>query len=284
MEPETGIITDVELTPANAGDGPIGVALLDDETEAGGSVRRLRLRVRPGARRSCRAGPHRGDQAVADRPQPLPRRRPVRRDDFRIDYTARTVTCPNGITVTIAAKAPPPSGRAATAVPLRSRCTANTTAGRSTSANTTSCSPPPAPTGVPGSASMTTGSGGPLVERSIAWLVANGHRRVRYRGVERNRLGLSVRAAAINLRRLLNLGLTHTTNGWASPPDQRVRGRQRGNDTFGDQPSSAADSHPHIDSSVRRSPDPPSRYDPPPANERGTLLSTLLGVRGRCAA
>ena len=28
----------------------------------------------------------------------------------------------------------------------------------------------------------------PMVERSIAWLVANGHRRVRYRGVERNRL------------------------------------------------------------------------------------------------
>ena len=54
----------------------------------------------------------------------------------------------------------------------------------------------------------------PLVERSIAWLVADGHRRVRYRGIERNRLGLSVRAAAINLRRLLNLGLTHTADGW----------------------------------------------------------------------
>ena len=33
VEPETGIITGVELTPANTGDGPIGVALLDDETE-----------------------------------------------------------------------------------------------------------------------------------------------------------------------------------------------------------------------------------------------------------
>ena len=53
-----------------------------------------------------------------------------------------------------------------------------------------------------------------MVERSIAWLVANGHRRVRYRGVERNRHGLSIRAAVINLRRLLNLGLTHTANGW----------------------------------------------------------------------
>ena len=55
----------------------------------------------------------------------------------------------------------------------------------------------------------------PLVERAIAWLVANGHRRVRYRGVERNRLALSTRAATLNLRRLLNLGLDHGPNGWS---------------------------------------------------------------------
>jgi nucleotidyltransferase/DNA polymerase involved in DNA repair len=49
----------------------------------------------------------------------------------------------------------------------------------------------------------------PMVERSIAWLVADNHRRVRFRGVERNQLGLSLRIAAINLRRLVNLGLEH---------------------------------------------------------------------------
>ena len=48
-----------------------------------------------------------------------------------------------------------------------------------------------------------------MVERSIAWLVADGNRRVRFRGVERNQLGLSHRIAAINLRRLVNLGLDH---------------------------------------------------------------------------
>jgi IS5 family transposase len=53
-----------------------------------------------------------------------------------------------------------------------------------------------------------------MVERSIAWLVANGHRRVRYRGVERNRQALSIRAAVLNLRRLLNLGLNHTAQSW----------------------------------------------------------------------
>ena len=46
-----------------------------------------------------------------------------------------------------------------------------------------------------------------MVERAIAWLVADAHRRVRFRGVERNQLGLSLRIAALNLRRLVNLGL-----------------------------------------------------------------------------
>jgi len=55
----------------------------------------------------------------------------------------------------------------------------------------------------------------PMVERSISWLVAHGHRRVRYRGVERNQHALAVRVAAINLRRLINLGLTRGPTGWA---------------------------------------------------------------------
>ena len=57
----------------------------------------------------------------------------------------------------------------------------------------------------------------PMVERSIAWLVANGNRRVRFRGVERNQLGLSLRIAAINLRRMVNLGLDHD-GGWQLRP------------------------------------------------------------------
>ena len=55
----------------------------------------------------------------------------------------------------------------------------------------------------------------PMVERAIAWIVSNGHRRVRYRGVEANRTQLALRVAAINLRRLVNLGLDHTGEGWA---------------------------------------------------------------------
>ncbi|MDK1011514.1 MAG: transposase, partial [Actinomycetota bacterium] len=53
------------------------------------------------------------------------------------------------------------------------------------------------------------------VERSISWIVTNGHRRVRYRGVELNRGQLALRIAAINLRRLVNLGLDHNGHVWA---------------------------------------------------------------------
>ncbi len=53
-----------------------------------------------------------------------------------------------------------------------------------------------------------------MVERSIAWLVAHGNRRVRYRGIERNNDWLATRAAALNLRRLVNLGLERTDETW----------------------------------------------------------------------
>ena len=43
---------------------------------------------------------------------------------------------------------------------------------------------------------------------------AGGNRRVRYRGLVRNQLGLTLRIAAINLRRLVTLGLAHNRTGW----------------------------------------------------------------------
>jgi len=57
----------------------------------------------------------------------------------------------------------------------------------------------------------------PMIERTIAWLVTGNWRRLRYRGIKRNRLGWSHRCAAVNLKRLLALGLTHN-NGWTITP------------------------------------------------------------------
>lgn len=53
-----------------------------------------------------------------------------------------------------------------------------------------------------------------MAERAIAWIVAHNHHRVRYRGIIRNQLWLSMRVAAVNLRRLLALGPQPTTTGW----------------------------------------------------------------------
>ena len=215
VEPETGIITDIELTPANTGDGPVGVGLLDDETDP----------VEVFADSAYGSGPVRADLTARGltaviKPWPTARNRfldddQFHRDEFRIDYTARTVTCPNQITVNISRTGFATFGAKCRGCPLRSRCTAATTGKTFTVTAHDQWL-------AAARADWRAGIGvddyrqwRPLVERSIAWLVADGHRRVRYRGVERNRLGLSVRAAAINLRRLLNLGLTHTPNGWA---------------------------------------------------------------------
>jgi hypothetical protein len=56
----------------------------------------------------------------------------------------------------------------------------------------------------------------PPVERAIAWLAGRGSRRVPYRGITKNNAWLANRAAALNLRRLINPGLTRTSDGtWA---------------------------------------------------------------------
>ena len=53
-----------------------------------------------------------------------------------------------------------------------------------------------------------------MVERTIAWL-ARSNRKVRYRGVTKNNNWLHHRAAAINLRRLITLGLNLDNGTWA---------------------------------------------------------------------
>jgi hypothetical protein len=50
----------------------------------------------------------------------------------------------------------------------------------------------------------------PMVERSLAWLTRVA-RRGPYRGVRKNSAWLALRAAGLNLRRLLNLGLVGGT-------------------------------------------------------------------------
>ena len=60
-----------------------------------------------------------------------------------------------------------------------------------------------------------------MVERSIAWLVRQ-NRRLRYRGVDRNRAWWTLRCRAVNLKRFITLGLTVDTTGtWTIPAPAR---------------------------------------------------------------
>lgn len=213
IEPDTGIITACDLTPANTGDGPTGVALLVGEPSG--------LQILGDS--AYGSGPVRDDLVAAGhdaviKPWPMARNPKLgadqfRRDDFAIDYTARTVTCPNGLTARISAKGSACFGVRCTGCPVRSRCTTRTDGKTFTVGEHDQLLANARHRWRQGVGTDDYRQHRPTVERSIAWLVANNHRRVRYRGVERNRQGLSVRAAAINLRRLLNLGL-EWNNGW----------------------------------------------------------------------
>jgi hypothetical protein len=58
-----------------------------------------------------------------------------------------------------------------------------------------------------------------MVERSIAWLIGpkSRCRKLRYHGVHANDWWLHTRMAALNLRRLLTLGLHHRNGTWTIP-------------------------------------------------------------------
>jgi len=212
VEPETGLITAAALTPANAADGSTGVELLAGEAP-GLQVLADSAYGSGATRAKLRNGQH--HQAI----KPIALRPAIPggfdRDDFIIDHTARTVSCPAGHTVTITSKSNAIFGARCRNCSLRDRCT-NAKDGRTLHIHEHDVEL------VEARRAWRDGDFiddyrryRPMVERSIAWIVARGHRRVAYRGVERNQHALSLRVAAINLRRLLNLGLTRTSTGWA---------------------------------------------------------------------
>lgn len=213
VEPETGIITASSLTAANAADGPAGVELLAGE-QAGLTVL---------ADSAYGSGQVRSDlQGAGHTPliKPLPLSMAVpggfTRDDFKVDHHAKTVTCPAGHTININPKGRASFQRHCRGCPLISRCT---TSKRGRVLNIGEHDEHLMKARQQWKHSEVVAEYNqyrPMVERSISWLVQNGHRRVRYRGIKRNDSALSLRVAVLNLRRLVNLGLDH--NGtWILP-------------------------------------------------------------------
>ncbi len=129
------------------------------------------------------------------------------RDDFLIDHDARTATCPAGHTVAISARGWASFGARCAACPLLQRCTASRQGCRLELSEHDRELVEARRAWRDGDFTAEYRRWRPMVERTIAWLVADGHRRVRYRGIRKNQLGLSMRVAAVNLRRLIRLGL-----------------------------------------------------------------------------
>ena len=218
-EPDTGLITGCALTRASGpdtGDAAVGIALLAADDSLPAPPVQVLADSAYGTGSMLFALATAGHIPVI-KPWPVHSLIPggFTAVDFTVDEAARTVTCPAGHTVSFS-----PGKRAAkfkarcTGCPLRARCT-TAAAGRVVvvaehdalqRAHRARATDP--------AFGEIYRRHRPMVERSIAWLT-RGNRKLRYRGVARNDAWLQLRAAAINLRRLLNLGLTGSHGHWA---------------------------------------------------------------------
>jgi len=134
-------------------------------------------------------------------------------DDFTIDHQAGTATCPAGITRTVTAKGNVVFGIACRDCPLAARCTTSTTGRKLIIGQHDHLQREHRKRATDEGFQALYRQHRPMVERTIAWLT-RGNRRVPYRGIEKNNNWLHHRAAALNLRRLLALGLTNDNGTW----------------------------------------------------------------------
>lgn len=229
FEPEVGLFTAVALTSGHGPDNheaAVALDLLADEHTGDGQTLAV-LGDSAYGTGALREQLTRSGHTLVIKPPPLRQAVPggFTIDDFPVDTTAGTVTCPAGHTARLG-RTKANGARAASfkdlcaSCPLRERCTTSKT-GRVAHVH------PQHELLAAARHQAATDSAWqdeyrrwrPPVERAIAWLVSHGHRRVRHRGVIANNLALHHRAAALNLRRLTKLGLTHTGTTWTLTPN-----------------------------------------------------------------
>jgi hypothetical protein len=214
IEPDTGIITDCALRQAsgtNNHEAVVGMELLADEDPGlevlGDSAY--------GAAEARVALADAGHTAVI---KPIPLRTVIEggytRDDFLVDEPAGTVTCPAGHTVAITRSRGADFGIRCRGCPLRARCTTSNRGRKLTLHAHDSVLFAARRQAETPEFQTVYRQHRPMVERSIAWIV-RGNRKLRYRGTTKNDSWLHHRAAAVNLRRLITLGLHHTGTNWA---------------------------------------------------------------------
>ena len=208
VEPVTGLICAQALTPANVPDGAAGVELMAQEPKG----RQVFADSAYGSG-ATRVGLQQRGHRLAIKPWPTLDTGRFSRDDFTVDHDARTATCPAGNTVMIGPRGYVYFEQHCRGCPIKPSCT---TARRGRALTITEHDAEL----VEARRAWRDGDFAddyrrwrPMVERSLAWLVRRG-RRVAYRGVARNRIWLAHRAAAVNLQRLITLGLDHDGNRW----------------------------------------------------------------------
>lgn len=135
-------------------------------------------------------------------------------DDFRYDADTDALTCPAGITRKRSGKGTVTFGAACRGCPLRQRCTTSASGRTVLIGEHHQLQREHRKRAADDDFQADYRQHRPMVERSIAWLT-RGARRVPYRGVEKNNNWLHHRVAALNLRRLLAMGLTMTDGAWA---------------------------------------------------------------------
>ncbi len=137
-------------------------------------------------------------------------------DDFTVDEEAGTVTCPDGVTRPMSPARTVTFGAACAGCPLRAQCT-TAKDGRSMTIHPHQGllreARARARTPEFRQACPTRSN----IERTIAWTATQNGRRVRLRyiGTAKNNAWLRNRCAGLNLRTLVNAGLTRSGGVWA---------------------------------------------------------------------
>jgi hypothetical protein len=216
-EPETGIITDEQVTKA-AG---------EENSDAAAAGQMIARQAEPAevygdsadGTGNLRAALAEGGHTAVIKPKPLT---PAVEggftlDDFIADEQAGTVTCPNGITRRITARRNVTFGAACRDCPLRARCTTNTH-GRALIVHEHDSLLRAARRDWRADPALREDyrKYRPNVERTIAQVATWRGRRLklRYRGVAKNHAWLNRRTAALNLRNLTGKGLTRRDGAW----------------------------------------------------------------------
>ena len=214
-EPETGLVTAAVLTAANTPDADSIADLVADEPPEAEIVA-------DSAYASGSALETFDDLGHTPVVKPIVRKPHIRdgfhRDDFEVDTGGRTVTCPAGHTARIRPGGTAPFSKRCNGCPLRARCTTSQRGRTITVDEHHDLRAANKARWAKEETQDTYRNLRPSVERTIAWLTRGKARRVPYRGITRNQQWLTTRTAAINLRRLINLGLAHTTTGWTTNP------------------------------------------------------------------